>query len=89
VASDIPLNKLMVSAEQLMVLEEMYRPRETVTRNQIPVDHLFKLDDGDQLHAAAIMVQHGLDLEVREVVSPVVVNRRRKREELQGVSEQH
>ncbi|KAF7362702.1 hypothetical protein MVEN_00619500 [Mycena venus] len=69
VASDIPLNKLMVSAEQFTALEDMYRPRPSATPDRVPVDHLFKLDDGDQLHAAAIMVQHGLDLEAREDLS--------------------
>ncbi|KAJ6582512.1 hypothetical protein DFH09DRAFT_1360400 [Mycena vulgaris] len=69
VASDIPLDKLKISAEQRASLEEMYRLDATATPDRLPVDHLFKLDAGDQLHAAAIMAPHGLDLEAREHLS--------------------
>ncbi|KAJ7759539.1 hypothetical protein B0H16DRAFT_1720327 [Mycena metata] len=33
------------------------------------VDHLFKLDSDDQIHGAAIMAQHGLDLDAHENLS--------------------
>ncbi|KAJ6476596.1 hypothetical protein DFH09DRAFT_1108813 [Mycena vulgaris] len=49
VASDIPLDKLKISAEQGASLEEMYRLDATATPDRLPVDHLFKLDTGDQL----------------------------------------
>ncbi|KAJ7805474.1 hypothetical protein B0H14DRAFT_3485150 [Mycena olivaceomarginata] len=61
--------KAPLNGQQLMVLKEMYRPCATATQDRIPADHLFKLDDRDQLHAAAIMVQHGLDLKAREDLS--------------------
>ncbi|KAJ6588015.1 hypothetical protein B0H19DRAFT_1247744 [Mycena capillaripes] len=53
--SDIPLDKLNEQGKHnILALVHIHR---------IPVDHLFKLDAEDQLKAAAIMVQHGLDLE--------------------------
>jgi hypothetical protein len=68
-ASDIQLDKLLVSAEKRALLEDMYRPNATSTGERMPVDHLFNLEADDQLNAAAIMVQHGLDLEAREDLS--------------------
>jgi hypothetical protein len=65
-ASDIQLDKLLVSAEQRVLLEDMYHPNATATGERISIDHLFKLEIDDQLNAGAIIVQHGLDLEARE-----------------------
>ncbi|KAJ7777945.1 hypothetical protein DFH07DRAFT_695064, partial [Mycena maculata] len=65
-ASDIPLAQLKISADQLAALQRMYDPNAGASAGALPVDHIFKLDADDQLYAAAIMAQHGLDLEARE-----------------------
>ncbi|KAJ6631091.1 hypothetical protein B0H10DRAFT_1938641 [Mycena sp. CBHHK59/15] len=69
IASDIPLDKLKISAKQCAALDHMYQLSATASTDQVPVNHLFKLDDDDQLYAAAIMAQHGLDLDAREHLS--------------------
>lgn len=67
VLSDIRLNKMKVSPEQLNQLEEMYRNRATAVDDGIsPVDYLYTLNDDDQLAASAIMAQQGLDVDMRE-----------------------
>ncbi|KAJ7271009.1 hypothetical protein C8J57DRAFT_1507974 [Mycena rebaudengoi] len=64
VASDIPLDKLRVSADQHAALEKMYRPSGiSSSTSGALADHLFMLNDDDQLHASAIMAQHGLFLQ--------------------------
>ncbi|KAJ7094102.1 hypothetical protein C8R44DRAFT_749621 [Mycena epipterygia] len=68
VASDIPLDKLRISAQQRASLDDIYSSS-NASADRAPVDHLFKLDPDDQLNAAAIMAQHGLDLEAREYLS--------------------
>ncbi|KAJ7765862.1 hypothetical protein DFH07DRAFT_683022, partial [Mycena maculata] len=65
-ASDIPLAQLKISADQLAGLQRMYDPNAGASAGALPVDHIFKLDADDQLYAAAIMAQHGLDLKARE-----------------------
>ncbi|KAJ7603693.1 hypothetical protein DFH06DRAFT_929315, partial [Mycena polygramma] len=64
VASDMPLHELKISPEQRAALGRMYNDSATGSL-EVPVDHLFKLDADSQLEAAAIMAQHGLDLEAR------------------------
>lgn len=67
VLSDIRLNKMKVSPEQFKQLEEIYRSHATAVDNRnSPVDHLYRLDDDDQLAASAIMAQQGLDVDTRE-----------------------
>ncbi|KAJ7204907.1 hypothetical protein C8J57DRAFT_1441401 [Mycena rebaudengoi] len=66
VASDIPLDKLRVSADQRAALEKMYRPSGiSSSTSEALADHLFTLNDDDQLHASTIMAQHGLDFDTR------------------------
>jgi hypothetical protein len=69
IASDIPLDKLRISAEQRAALDDIYQNVGAAGPHLRPVDHLFKLDDDSQLNAAAIMAQHGLDLDAREHLS--------------------
>ncbi|KAJ6610917.1 hypothetical protein B0H10DRAFT_2224618 [Mycena sp. CBHHK59/15] len=66
-ASDIPLGKLKVSPTQLKQLEEIYRDHATTPKGGTsPVDYLYGLSNDDQLTAAAIMAQQGLDIDARE-----------------------
>ncbi|KAJ7291832.1 hypothetical protein C8J57DRAFT_1492294 [Mycena rebaudengoi] len=67
IATDIPLNKLRVSASQQESLEELYRASSSTT--QTPADHLFQLDDDAQVSASGIMAQHGLDLDSRKILA--------------------
>ncbi|KAJ7919255.1 hypothetical protein B0H13DRAFT_2320670 [Mycena leptocephala] len=67
--ADIPLDKLRISTEQRAALDDIYQNIGTAGPHLRPVDHLFKLDDDSQLNAAAIMAQHGLDLDAREHLS--------------------
>jgi hypothetical protein len=63
ILSDIRLNKMKVSPEQLKQLEEMYHSHVTAVDDRIsPVDYLYMLSDGNQLAASAIMAQQGLDV---------------------------
>ncbi|KAJ6623738.1 hypothetical protein B0H10DRAFT_2213411 [Mycena sp. CBHHK59/15] len=66
-ASDIPLGKLKVSPTQLKQLEEIYRDHATTPKGETsPVDYLYGLSNDDQLTAAVIMAQQGLDIDARE-----------------------
>lgn len=67
IASDVPLDKLKVSPEQLQHLQELYRASPTMADDgTAPVDYLYKVTDDDQLAASAIMAQQGLDIDARE-----------------------
>ncbi|KAJ7479629.1 hypothetical protein FB451DRAFT_1395192 [Mycena latifolia] len=66
IASDIPLDQLNVSPQQLKQLKEMHRGHATTDDGVLPVDHLYTLSDDDQLAASAIMAQQGLDVDARE-----------------------
>ncbi|KAJ7015879.1 hypothetical protein C8F04DRAFT_1363278 [Mycena alexandri] len=69
IASDIPLDKLRISKAQRAALDTIYQQPTAVNDAEGHVDHLFKLNSHDQIHAAAIMAQQGLDLDARENLS--------------------
>jgi hypothetical protein len=66
IASDIPLDKLKVSPEQLAQLKQIYANATTADHQNSVVDLLYALGDDDQLAASAIMAQQGLDIDTRE-----------------------
>ncbi|KAJ7936975.1 hypothetical protein B0H13DRAFT_2431003 [Mycena leptocephala] len=66
IASDIPLDKLKVSLEQLAQLKQIYANATTADHQNSVVDLLYALGDDDQLAASAIMAQQGLDIDTRE-----------------------
>ncbi|KAJ7107533.1 hypothetical protein C8R44DRAFT_885519 [Mycena epipterygia] len=67
IASDVPLDKLKVSPEQLQQLQELYRASpDDMDDGTAPVDYLYKVSDDDQLAASAMMAQQGLDIDARE-----------------------
>ncbi|KAJ7614677.1 hypothetical protein DFH06DRAFT_129921 [Mycena polygramma] len=59
IASNILLNKLNTSGEQLEQIKEKYMAHATV-------DHVFAVEDSNQLVARTILAQHGLDADARE-----------------------
>ncbi|KAJ7237959.1 hypothetical protein C8J57DRAFT_1246702 [Mycena rebaudengoi] len=70
IATDISLGKLNISAAQRQLIDELYIPSVTPAPTTLSfVDHLFTLDDNDQISASAIMAQHGLDLDARAALA--------------------
>ncbi|KAJ7610601.1 hypothetical protein DFH06DRAFT_1016591 [Mycena polygramma] len=62
-ASNIPLDHLKVSAEQLQQIQEIYQRDAT---GNGAVDSVYTTSDEDQLAASAIMAQQGFDIDARE-----------------------
>ncbi|KAJ7256334.1 hypothetical protein C8J57DRAFT_1235708 [Mycena rebaudengoi] len=78
VASDIPLDKLRVSADQHAALEKMYRPSGISSTSGALADHLFTLNDDDQLHASAInMTTHITKANCSEAQTPAALAKQR------------
>jgi hypothetical protein len=68
-AAAVPISHLKINDEQRASIKAMYHPESSASFPTPPiVDHIYALDDDSQLQASAVMAQHGLDSESRELL---------------------